>query len=163
MSERNKKKKDRDSERENDSCWSLVPSCESFRRGSKHGSVCLLWELREMCLCESVLSSGSACLWMFVCGDVLLVGACIHYLCVSVCVWGGQQFLSSLWGSCVQAKCPAAHRCLFTGWFTELTGKTHTYTQTHALHRNNSHKKKNPATYKVGFHSLWSNFICSVC
>lgn len=51
-----------------------------------------------MCLCESALLSRCVCLWMFVCGDVLLVGACMHTLsgCLSVCVCvcGGQHFLS---------------------------------------------------------------------
>lgn len=154
MSERNKKKVWKRQEREegNDRRWSLAPSCESFRRGSKHGSVCLLWELREMCLCESALSSGSVCLWMFVCLCLVMYRLLVHeyMVCVCVCECGGQQFLSSLWGSCAGAKCPAAHRCLFTSWFTELTGKadtnTHSHTYTHAclasLYKN-SHKKRN--------------------
>lgn len=88
MSERNKKKVWKRQEREegNDRRWSLAPSCESFRRGSKHGSVCLLWELREMCLCESALSSGSVCLWMFVCLCLVMYRLLVHEYTVCVCV-----------------------------------------------------------------------------
>lgn len=56
--------------------------------------------------------------------DLCVYGCLVVWWSLCVCV--GQQFLLSLWGSCAGAKYPAAHRCLFTGWFTALTGKTHT-------------------------------------
>lgn len=102
--------------------------------------------------CVCVESSGSACLWMFVCT------ACWCMLSLGTCVCGGQRFLSSLWGSCAGAKCPAAHRCLFTHWFTELTAETHKHTRTLCIIPQES--LLNTQHIRL---TAWSNFSCYVC
>lgn len=71
-----------------------------------------------MCLCESVLSSGSVCLWMFACLCVVMYCLSVHAYTVWVCVRACAEVNSSspvCEGGCAGAKCPAAHRCLFTG------------------------------------------------
>ena len=97
------------------------------------------------CVCVRVCCRVDPCVYgcLRVCVWWCTACWCMHTqsgcVCVCVCVSegekeggrGGQQFLSSLWGTCAGAKCPAAHRCLFTGWFTALTGKPHTHTHRH--------------------------------
>lgn len=92
-------------------CLSLLPVKVSGEAVNTAVSVSCGSPGKCVCVRVCVLSCGSVCLRMFVCGDVLLVGACTHGM--HVCV--GLQFLSALQGSCAGAKCPAAHRCLFTG------------------------------------------------
>ena len=157
MSERNKKKFGRDKRERRGMVGaglSLLPVKVSGEAVNMAASVSC--GSSGKCVCVRVRCRVDLCVYGCLCVCVWWCTACWCMntwsvcVCVCVCVCGGQQFLSSLWGSCAGAKCPAAHRCLFTSWFTELTGKadtnTHSHTYTHAclasLYKN-SHKKRN--------------------
>lgn len=98
-----------------------------------------------MCLCESALLSRCVCLWMFVCGDVLLVGACMHTLsgCLSVCVCVWRSTFPLCEGVVLRPNAQLLIGvCLQTD--SGLTGKTHTHTHTRLVSfSENSHKECN--------------------